>query len=62
MIAVSQASAEQGYVVRGDNPWLILAIFAVIVLACVLASCRPRPRDPMRDLARRDRARSRSIR
>jgi hypothetical protein len=37
MIAVSQASAEQGYVVRGDNPWLILAIIAVIVLACVLA-------------------------
>jgi hypothetical protein len=55
--AVSQASAEQGYVVRGDNPWLILAIFAVIVLACVFASCRPRPtqRRRGRSFARRTR-------
>lgn len=49
MIAVDQAHAEAGYVVRGDNPWLILAVIAVIVLACVLASCRPRPTQRRRD-------------
>jgi hypothetical protein len=46
---LDQSKAEAGYVVRGDNPWLILAVIAVIVLACVLASCRPRPTQRRRD-------------